>query len=77
MFELLILLMSLLIGCTTVVLWVMALVSIIKSDFTGNNKIIWLLIIIFLPFLGMILYYFIGRNQRITVNNHDRNTIKT
>jgi hypothetical protein len=76
MLELLILLMSLLIGCTTIVLWVMALVSIIKSDFTGNNKIIWLLIIFFLPFLGMILYYFIGRNQRIPMNNHGRNTIK-
>ncbi|BAU22879.1 hypothetical protein THC_0485 [Caldimicrobium thiodismutans] len=47
------------------VLWIWALVDILKSEFTGYNKIIWLLLVIFLPLLGLILYYFIGRKQKI------------
>ncbi|KAA0894287.1 PLDc N-terminal domain-containing protein [Oryzomonas rubra] len=47
------------------VLWISALVSAIKSDFPGNNKIIWILAIILVPFLGSILYFIIGRGQRI------------
>lgn len=47
------------------VLWIWALVDIVRSEFTGYNKIIWLLLVIFLPVLGLILYYFIGRKQKI------------
>ncbi len=47
------------------VLWIVCLVDIIKHNFTGNNKIIWLLIVLFVPLLGMILYFSIGRGQRI------------
>jgi len=43
--------------------WIWALVDILKSDFTGSNKIIWLLVVIFLPLLGIILYFVIGRKQ--------------
>ncbi len=35
------------------VLWIWALVDILKSEFTGYNKIIWLLLVIFLPLLGL------------------------
>lgn len=46
------------------VLW--ALIDVIKSDFKDStNKIIWLLLIIFLPLLGAILYFVIGRSQRV------------
>jgi len=47
------------------VLWIVAIVDVIKSEFTGNNKVIWILLIIFIPFLGSILYLTIGRGQRI------------
>ncbi|QHL86451.1 hypothetical protein GU926_02930 [Nibribacter ruber] len=48
------------------ILWIWALVDVLKSDFkTDFEKIIWLLLVIFLPFLGWILYVFIGRSQRI------------
>ncbi|GAA4298436.1 PLDc N-terminal domain-containing protein [Nibribacter koreensis] len=47
-------------------LWVWALIDILKSDFkTDVEKIIWLLLVFFLPFLGWILYVFIGRAQRL------------
>ena len=42
-----------------------ALISALVSDFPGNEKIIWVLLIIFLPFLGSVLYFLIGTGQRI------------
>ncbi len=43
----------------------LALVSALMNDFSGNDKVMWVLIIIFLPFLGSILYFLIGRERRI------------
>ena len=42
----------------------LALISALMNTFQGNEKIIWILLIIFLPFLGSVLYFLIGRNQR-------------
>ena len=44
----------------------LALISALMSDFPGNEKILWVLIILLLPFLGSILYFLIGRNQQIS-----------
>ena len=47
-------------------LFIYVLVDIIKSEFTNNiNKIIWLLLVIFLAPLGIVLYLLIGRKQKI------------
>jgi hypothetical protein len=48
-----------------ILLPLMALISVLTSEFQGNDKIIWVLIIIFLPFLGSVLYFLIGRDKRI------------
>jgi hypothetical protein len=43
----------------------MALVDVIRSEFKGaNDKLIWVVIILFLNIIGAGLYFFIGRNQR-------------
>ena len=42
----------------------MALISVLKNDFKGNDKIIWVLLIIFLPFLGALLYFLVGRGRK-------------
>jgi hypothetical protein len=47
------------------VFWVWILIDILKNEFTGSNKLIWLLVVITIPFLGMVLYWFIGREQKI------------
>jgi Phospholipase_D-nuclease N-terminal len=47
------------------VFWLWALIDILKNEFTGSNKLIWLLAVISVPFLGMLLYWFIGREQKI------------
>jgi len=44
---------------------VLALISILKNDFKGNDKIIWVLVAILLPFFGPILYFAIGRPKRL------------
>lgn len=44
---------------------IIALVDILKSEFTGNNKLIWVLVVLLSWIIGAILYFFIGRNQKI------------
>ncbi len=37
----------------------------LRSEFTGSNKLIWLLMVVFIPYLGFLLYFIIGRKQKI------------
>ncbi len=47
------------------ILWVYVVVDIMRSEFTvPTNKIVWLLLVLFVGPLGITLYYFIGRDQR-------------
>ncbi|MBX6379412.1 PLDc N-terminal domain-containing protein [Thermoflavifilum aggregans] len=53
-------------GLLTLILWIWALVDIIRSRFESDTtKIIWIVVVILLPVLGSILYLIIGRNQRV------------
>jgi len=56
---------SLLLFIAYMILWLRVLVDILKNEFTDNNKITWLLIVIFIPVIGMILYFFVGKKQKI------------
>jgi len=49
-----------------ILLPLLALISALMNDFHGSEKILWVLIILFLPFLGSVLYFLIGRNKRIS-----------
>jgi uncharacterized membrane protein YczE len=58
----------LIIGILFVILfgiYIFVLVDILKSEFRGYNKIIWILLVLFLPALGTILYLLIGRKQKV------------
>lgn len=57
----LILIIVLLIGLLPII----ALVSILTSQFEGDDKLIWALVVILLPFIGSVLYFTIGKNKRI------------
>lgn len=48
-----------------VLLPVFALISIIRNEFEGNNKLLWVIVVIFIPYLGSILYFLIGRNKKL------------
>lgn len=45
--------------------FIIAFIDILKNDFEGYNKIIWLLAVIFVPLIGSIAYFVIGKKQRI------------
>ena len=48
------------------VLWIWMLIDCIKYEpSTGNDKIIWVLVIVLLNGIGALLYYFIRRPERI------------
>lgn len=43
-----------------------ALVDVLRNEFDPHqNKLIWVIVIILVPVLGSILYWVIGRNQRV------------
>jgi hypothetical protein len=49
------------------VLDVIAIVSILKSSADSGTKILWALLVIFLPVIGMILYFAMGPGRRSVV----------
>ncbi|MEM6517663.1 MAG: PLDc N-terminal domain-containing protein [Bacteroidota bacterium] len=51
---------------------VLALISILRNEFKGNDKLIWVLVVLLLPFLGSILYFTIARPK----TKHSRNWIE-
>ena len=51
-----------LISLAIFVLWIVALIDAIRNpSLNGNARVIWVLVIIFLPVLGSLLYFLIGR----------------
>mgnify|MGYP001237010571 CR=1 FL=1 len=52
------------IGLFALLLPILAIIDILTSEFKGNDKIVWLLVVIFLSFFGAILYLVIGREQK-------------
>jgi len=43
-----------------------ALIDILKSEFAGSNKLIWVTVVIAFPVIGTVLYFFIGKQQKIS-----------
>jgi len=56
-----------LIGVLVFVLDIIAIVSILKSSADGATKILWMLLVILLPFIGMILYFALGPGRRTVI----------
>ena len=44
---------------------IVALIDILKSKFKGNDKVLWILVVLFTNFFGAVLYFLIGRGQKI------------
>ncbi len=53
-----------LVGLLILVLDVIALVSLLRSSADAATKILWVLLIVLLPVLGMILYFVMGPGRR-------------
>ncbi len=52
-----------LLGLIILVLDIIAIVQIVKSSKTTGNKILWLLLVILLPVIGLVLYFLIGNKK--------------
>nr|WKN39407.1 PLD nuclease N-terminal domain-containing protein [Tunicatimonas sp. TK19036] len=47
-------------------LWLYALIDVLRSQFRKeSDKIIWVLVVIFLQFLGAIIYLVVGKSQKV------------
>lgn len=53
--------MARLIGLIIFVIDVVVVIDILKSNKDMEKKVLWIIAVIFLPLLGPILYYFIGK----------------
>ena len=42
-----------------------ALIDILKSKFNGNDKLIWVIVVLLVPIIGAILYFRIGKKSKI------------
>ena len=61
-FGLLVLLVGGVLSLACFAFWLWMLVhAITNKGLADGEKIVWVLVVIFLPFLGSILYFFIGR----------------
>jgi hypothetical protein len=50
----------------TSLLWIWAVIDILRSDFKkDSDKIVWLLVVFFLHFFGAIIYLVIGTKQKV------------
>jgi hypothetical protein len=63
--ELLLLLWTLL-SIASVLLSVIAIIQIIRARFKDTNgRLIWVLIVLFLPVAGSVLYFFFGKKTQV------------
>ncbi len=54
-------------GLVAFIFWLWMLIDCaMKEPSIGNDKLIWILIIILLPLVGSVVYFFVRRPERIT-----------
>ncbi|MDO8580119.1 MAG: PLDc N-terminal domain-containing protein [Candidatus Omnitrophota bacterium] len=53
--------MSGILGIIVLILDIIAIVDTLNSPMDTGKKILWIILIIFLPVIGMILYFLIGK----------------
>lgn len=56
--------LGLVIGLVVLVLDILAIVDIIRRPMDTGMKILWVILIIWLPVVGLILYYLLGRGKQ-------------
>lgn len=53
------------------IFWLFTLVDCVtKESSEGNDKLVWTLIILLIPLIGSLLYYFVRRPERIKAVGH-------
>lgn len=61
------------IGLVILVLDIIAIVDAVKSSMDTGKKVLWVILILVLPVLGLILYYLLGKKkQRNSISRADK-----
>ncbi|MDO8499188.1 MAG: PLDc N-terminal domain-containing protein [bacterium] len=47
------------------ILWIYSIISLISRTDIKNNRILWMLVILALPIVGMLAYFFIENKRRL------------
>ena len=55
--------MGTLLGLAILVLDIIAIVDCLKSDAATGKKLLWILLVLILPVVGMILYFLLGKKK--------------
>lgn len=50
-------------GLIYAVIVIVTIFGCLKSSLEGGKKILWILVILFLPVIGLILYYLLGKKK--------------
>lgn len=59
-------LISQLVFLCSLILFLIAVINVLRNRFeSSTDKLVWLLVVFFIPVIGPILYFFIGRKQRV------------
>ncbi len=62
---------AVLISLAGMIFWLWMLTDCASNEPSeGNDKLIWVLIILFVPLFGSLIYYFVRRPQRIKAVGH-------
>lgn len=56
-----------LLGLVILVLDIIAIVSILKSSADTGTKLLWVVLVILLPLVGMILYFLMGPGRKTAI----------
>lgn len=52
-----------LLGLVVLVLDIIAIVDAVKSSLETGKKVLWIILILVLPILGMVLYFLVGKKK--------------
>lgn len=53
-----------LLGIIVLVLDIIAIVDAVKSSLETGKKVLWIILILVLPVLGMVLYFLLGKKKQ-------------
>ena len=55
--------LSSVLGLIILVLDILAIVNCVQSSMETGKKVLWIVLILILPLIGLILYYLVGRGK--------------
>ena len=50
----------------SLVLWFYCIFDVLRNDFEKNEKLIWLITVVFVPFAGAMFYLFFGKRRKLS-----------